>query len=97
MKNLLSKAGATIALGVCLTATSCIGPNNAYNGVLGWNSKLSDCKFINELAYLGLHIVPVYPIALFGDMIVFNSVEFWTGSNCIGAPEPFKPQATSGN
>jgi len=96
MNQFLKKAGVTLALGVCLFATSCIGPNNAYNRVHSWNSRLSDSKFVNELAFLGLYIVPVYPLCMFGDYIVFNSVEFWTGSNPIDKPaEPFKPQETA--
>lgn len=97
MKKILSKAGATIALGMCFSATSCIGPNNAYEQVHTWNSKLSDSKFLNELAFLGLHIVPVYPLCMFGDYLIFNSVEFWTGSNWINKPEAFKPQETAGS
>jgi hypothetical protein len=92
MSKLFLRTGAAIALGVCAFTPSCIGPNNAYNGVNNWNSKLSDSKFVNELAYLGLHIVPVYPFALLGDMLIFNSVEFWTGTNWIEKPEAFRPQ-----
>jgi hypothetical protein len=94
MSKILLRTGALVALGVCSISSGCIGPNNAYNSILSWNSKASDSKFVNELAYLGLHIIPVYPLALFGDMIVFNSVEFWTGGNWIGKPEEFRPQET---
>ena len=90
--NITKKAAAAITLGACLTATSCIGPNNAYNSVSHWNSTLSDSKWVNELVFLGLNIIPVYPICLWGDYLIFNSVEFWTGSNWISKPEPFKPQ-----
>ena len=95
MKNLLckfSKAGAALALGVCLAVTSCIFPNNAYNSLATWNSKLTDSKYVNELAFLGLNIVPVYSLFLVGDYLIFNSWEFWTGENLISKPEPFKPQ-----
>lgn len=92
MKNLTSKALAAVALGACLTSTSCIGPDNAYNSVKSWNSTLTENKFVNELAFLGLNIVPVYPLCRFGDYIVFNSWEFWTGKNLIDAPAEFKSQ-----
>ena len=95
MKTLVCRAGATFALAFFLTTTSCIGPNNAFNSVATWNSKLSDSKFVNELAFLGLNIIPVYPLCLFGDYLVFNSVEFWTGNNWISKPEAFKPQETA--
>lgn len=93
MKNLKTIAGG-LGLAVALSTTSCIGPNNAYNSVLSWNSKVSESKFVNELVFLGLNIIPVYGLCLFGDYIVFNSVEFWTGSNWISKPEEFKPQET---
>ena len=92
MKTFSCKAGATLALAACLTTTSCIGPNNAFNSLSSWNSKLSDSKWVNELAFFGLNIIPVYGVFLLGDCIVFNSVEFWTGKNWIDKPEPFKPQ-----
>lgn len=92
MKNLLSKAGAAVALGICFAGTSCIGPNNAYNSLSTWNSKLTESKFVNELAFLGLHIVPAYPLWFVGDLLIFNSWEFWTGENLISKPEPFKAQ-----
>lgn len=95
MKHSFTKALSALSLGLCLSATSCIGPNNAYNSVSTWNSKLTDSKYVNELAFLGLNIIPVYPVCLFGDYLIFNSWEFWTGSNLISKPEPFKPQETA--
>ena len=92
MNKLIKKLPAALALGTCFFATSCIGPNNAFNSVATWNSKLADSKFVNELVFLGLNIVPVYPLCLFGDYLVFNSVEFWTGNNWISKPEAYKPQ-----
>ena len=92
MKNLISKTVAGITLGVCLTGTSCIGPNNAYNSLASWNSELTESKYVNELAFLGLHIVPAYPLFLVGDYLIFNSWEFWTGENLISAPGDFKSQ-----
>src|SRR5262249_22520002 len=95
MKKLIHSAVATFALTACLGTTSCIGPNNLYNGIASWNSRLAESKFVNELVFLGLYIIPVYPLALFGDLILFNSVEFWSGKNWIKKPEEFKPQETS--
>lgn len=92
MNNLLRKIGGTLGVAAALSFTSCIGPNNAYNGISSWNSKLSESKWVNELAFLGLNIIPVYPIVLWGDYLIFNSVEFWTGDNWIAKPEAFKPQ-----
>jgi hypothetical protein len=94
MTKLFLRTGAIVALGFCSITPSCIGPNNAFNSVLTWNSKVSDSKILNELVFLGLNLIPVYPLSLFGDMLIFNSVEFWTGNNWIGTPEAFRPQET---
>ena len=76
----------------CLTATSCVGPNNAFNGLSSWNSRVTESKWGNELIYLGMWIIPVYEIALLCDGLVFNSIEFWGGKNPIDAPAAFSPQ-----
>ena len=36
---------------------------------------------MDEVAFLGCVILPVYGLAMLGDAIIFNSVEFWTGDN----------------
>jgi hypothetical protein len=95
LRKQTSRSLAALAeLSACLVAPSCIGPDNLYRGVSAWNSKVSDSKYVNELLFLGLHILPVYPIAMVGDRLVFNSIEFWWGKNPIGKPEEFKPQET---
>ena len=72
------------ALTLGLSTVGCIGDKNTFclfNGVLKWNKTASDEIWINELIFLGLCIIPVYPICLFADTIVFNSIDFWTGDN----------------
>ena len=53
-----------------------------YN-VKDWNSGISSSKFINEVIFIALNIVPVYEICYLADVLVFNSIEFWTGDNPI--------------
>ena len=45
-----------------------------------WNQGVSN-KFVNELIFVAFHIVPVYEIAYLADVLVLNSIEFWSGSN----------------
>ena len=72
-----------------LTATivlsSCIGSFRLTNNIKDWNEGLGN-KFVNELVFIALHIVPVYEIAMFVDGIVLNSREFWTGNNLVAEP-----------
>ena len=88
----MQKTITALALAATLGTTSCIGPDNAHDSVASWNSRVSDSKFINEVVFIGLHIVPVYQIALFGDRLIFNSIEFWGGENPISKPEPITSQ-----
>ena len=92
MKNSITKLCATGALALGLTTTSCIGPNHAYNSLNSWNSEVSENKSLNELVCLGLHVVPAYQVCMVGDMIIFNSIEFWSGDNPIPAPGDFNSQ-----
>lgn len=60
--------------------SSCIGSFNLTRTVLDWNRSVGD-KFVNELVFLALNIVPVYSVAVFVDAVVLNTIEFWTDEN----------------
>ena len=45
-------------LSVTLVLTSCIGSFNLTNKVKSWNEGLGN-KFVNELVFIGMHIIPV--------------------------------------
>lgn len=60
--------------------SSCIGSFGLWNSLKDWNQGVSN-KFVNELIFLAFHIVPVYEIAYLADVLVLNSIEFWSGSN----------------
>jgi len=70
----------SVILGGSIFLSSCVGSFSLHNKLSSWNQTL-DNKFVNELVYLALNIVPVYPIAYVADALVINSIEFWTGSN----------------
>jgi hypothetical protein len=70
---------------------SCIGPNRAFRSLNSWNTRATDSKWWNEAIHVALWVVPVYELALAGDIVIFNSVEFWGGNNPIKEPEAPKP------
>jgi len=76
-----------IGLSSSILFTSCIGSFSAFNGIKDWNQSVTDNKFGNELIFLALWIIPVYQIAAFGDLVVFNTIEFWDGTNPIAMNE----------
>ncbi len=71
---------AAIVLGTSLLFSSCIGSFGLHNRLLSWNKDVGN-KFVNELVFLAFNIVPVYPICYLTDILVINSIEFWSGSN----------------
>ncbi len=60
--------------------SSCYGPFKITKALHEWNGQVGE-KWVNELVFLGLVILPVYGFATLGDAIIFNSIEFWTGEN----------------
>ena len=73
--------------------SSCIGSFALSNKVLDWNNTIGD-KFINEVVFLVLS--PVYVITAVADVLVINSIEFWTDSNPVLAGTVKKVQGEKG-
>lgn len=73
----------TAVLGALLGVSACFGSFNLTRKVYGFNASVSNEKFVRELVFLGMNIVPVYGAAGFIDAVVANTVEFWTGKNPI--------------
>lgn len=77
----------TLLLSVTILSTSCLGSFSAFNNLKDWNQQVSDSKFVNNLLFWGLNIIPVYPLFFVGDTLIFNLIEFWSGSNPIAMSE----------
>lgn len=91
MLNIKSIKFRWLALYLALTAAAvgtpnigCVGGNfNAIRTIAKWNLSFSILPRI--IVYILLIIIPVYPIAGFLDIVIFNTIEFWTNSNPIHA------------
>jgi hypothetical protein len=81
----MKKSLAALALAACAFLPGCLGPNNAFNNLHAWNQKVTDNKWGNEAVFIGLNIIPVYGLCYLGDVLIFNSIEFWGGNNPIEA------------
>ena len=92
---MLKKGLLALALTMGLSVSSCLGPNNAFNGLNNWNAEATNMNWLNEVIFLALYIVPVYGIVWLGDVIIFNTIDYW-GKNPIGPAGPF-PDAFSNN
>lgn len=64
----------------CFMTTSCIGSFALTNKLLSWNKQVGN-KFVNELVFFAFWILPVYEVSCLADVLVINSIEFWSGSN----------------
>jgi len=64
-----------------LATTGCFGTFQLTRKIYQFNKEVSPDKWIRELAFLVMLILPVYGFATLFDAVLFNSVEFWTGKN----------------
>jgi hypothetical protein len=63
-----------------LLAVGCTGSFNLTRKVYNFHRSQTE-KWTDELCFLLVAITPIYGLATFADAIVFNSIEFWTGTN----------------
>jgi len=68
--------------------TSCTGTFQLTQKLHAWQTGFDE-RWIDEVAFLGCVLLPVYGISAFVDAIVFNSFEFWTDENPIASTKTF--------
>lgn len=85
---IMRKFNITVAGLLLLAATlplqSCIGSFALTHKVLSWNNQVGS-KFVNELVFFAFWILPVYEVTSIADLLVINSIEFWSGNNPVEA------------
>ncbi len=70
-----------------MTASSgCFGPFNLTRNVYNWNSGIKGSgevneKWMKEIVFFGMIVIPVYMFSALLDAFVFNAIQFWSGSN----------------
>lgn len=84
----MKKTTLTVALVCALMGStllpSCIGSFTLTNKLLAWNKQISN-KFVNELVFFAFWVLPVYEVAALADVVVLNSIEFWSGENPVAS------------
>lgn len=80
MKKNVIKVSLFLSLAAILPLQSCIGSFSLTNKVISWNNQVGS-KFLNELVFFAFWILPVYEVTAVADLLVINSIEFWSGSN----------------
>ena len=69
-----------VALSASMMMQSCIGSFALFNKVKSWNDHVGD-KFVNELVFVAMWILPVYELSFVADLFILNTIEFWSGTN----------------
>lgn len=84
MKKRYLPVAIVMALTGSLLTSSCIGSFALTNKLLSWNQQVGN-KFVNELVFFAFWIIPVYEVSALADILVLNSIEFWSGDNPVAA------------
>lgn len=84
MKKTYFTVGLVCLLSASLLGTSCIGSFQLTNKLLSWNRQIGN-KFVNELVFFAFWVLPVYEISGLADVLVLNSIEFWSGTNPVAS------------
>jgi hypothetical protein len=73
--------------------TGCIGNFGLSGKVRQFNLETSQDRWGREIVFVVLYVIPIYPFAGLLDILVFNSIEFWTGTNPINGSASVTPIA----
>ena len=87
MKSIKKIATLFMAAAILSTSTGCYGEFALTRNIYEWNGSATDSKFVNQLLFYGMAIIPVYAVVIFADVVIFNLIEFWGGSNPISMNE----------
>ena len=93
MRRLLRPLALVTLLGAL---SGCYGKFFLTRTLYKWNGEVTDNRFVHTIVFWAFVIIPVYELLALGDAIIFNVIEFWTGSNPLASgdlPEPPKVSA----
>lgn len=87
MKKQSYLVAALLLFGSMPTLTSCyIGTFGCLNKMLEWNETMTDNRYISALIAVVIGPIEVM-VGGFLDIVIFNTMEFWTGSNPMAATQ----------
>ncbi len=99
-RTIIRKAVAVAVMVSFMSVTSaCFGPFNLTRNVYHFNSGIKGSgevneKWMKEIVFFGMIIIPVYMFAALLDAFIFNSIQFWTGDNPVKATDAGSDRAT---
>ena len=98
--TIIRKAVAIAVMASFMSVTSaCFGPFNLTRNVYHFNSGIKGSgevneKWMKEILFFGMIVIPVYMFAALLDAFIFNSIQFWTGDNPVKATNAGSDGAT---
>lgn len=95
MKKINLKVAACLLAGCFLFSSCFVGQYGLWNKYISWQNKMTNNKYVN--AIVGLVLVPIVgTVCTLADILVLNSIEFWSGSNPVTASNVGKTQQVMG-
>ncbi len=81
----LSRGVAALALVVFLpmTTVGCFGKFQLTRNLYGFNQDIDEDKWMRWFTFLVLSIIPIYAASVLIDVVLANSIEFWSDDNPI--------------
>ncbi len=70
---------AALFMAASVITSSCVGSFGLFNKLAQWNKGATGSKFLNEIIFL--LISPAYAVCGVVDVLVLNTIEFWSGNN----------------
>ncbi len=84
MKKMSLKVAACLLAGSFLFSSCFIGQYSLWNKYINWQNDMTGSKFVN--AIVGFILVPIVGgICQLVDVLVLNTIEFWSGNNPVQA------------
>jgi hypothetical protein len=83
----MKKLVLTVVLAASTMTVGCLGPNNLTNKLNNWNAEATSMNWLNELIFIPLF--PVQGLTWFADVLVLNTIDYWTGKNIVTEPGTF--------
>jgi hypothetical protein len=87
MKTLNRIVAILLIASVGVLTTNCFGSFELTKKVYNWNDTVTENKFVKTLLFYGMSILQIYTIGLLVDVVIFNLIEFWDGSNPLSMNE----------
>lgn len=84
MKKISLKVMTLLIAGSLMCSSCMVGSFGLFNKYRDWQTHMTSSKFVNAIVAYVLGAI-CYPITLFVDSLVLNTIEFWSGSNPVQA------------